>query len=100
MTLPELCQRVVHEDVVLTWQGETLHVSAPKGTLPPILKQALAQGKPVLRTWRQQVTSWDVDTREVWEERSALMQYDGGLLRDDAEWQAYLCIQGEQHVSE
>jgi hypothetical protein len=27
---------------------------------------------------------------EVWEERSALMQYDAGLPRDAAEWHAYL----------
>jgi TubC N-terminal docking domain len=94
MTLPELFQRVAQGDVMLIWQGETLHVSAPAGTLTPALKQALAQDKPVLRTWRQQVASWNVDTRELWEERVAIMEYDGGLPRDDAEWQAYLCVKG------
>jgi hypothetical protein len=46
MTLPDLAQRVVHGDVVLTWQGETLHVNALKGTLTPALKQTLVEYKP------------------------------------------------------
>jgi hypothetical protein len=34
------------------------------------------------------------DFLELWEERSALMQYDSGLPRDEAGWQAYLCVKG------
>jgi hypothetical protein len=92
MTLLGLCQVVVHENVMLTWQGEMLHVSAPKGTLTSALKQALAQHKPTLRTWRQQVVAWDIDTRELWEERAAIMEYDGSLSRERAEWQSFLCV--------
>jgi hypothetical protein len=32
---------------------------------------------------------------ELWEERAAIMEYEGGLSREDAEWQAFLCVQGE-----
>jgi hypothetical protein len=32
---------------------------------------------------------------ESWEERAAIMEYEGGLTREEAEWQAFLCVQGE-----
>ena len=30
---------------------------------------------------------------ELWEERAAIMEYEGGLSRKEAEWQAFLCVQ-------
>ena len=38
------------------------------------------------------LTHLDADQRELWEERAAIMQYDGGLTRDHAECLALLCI--------
>jgi hypothetical protein len=32
---------------------------------------------------------------ELWEERVAIMEYEGGLSREEAEWQAFLCVQAE-----
>ena len=32
---------------------------------------------------------------ELWEERAAIMEYEGGLTREEAEWQAFLGVQGE-----
>ena len=32
---------------------------------------------------------------ELWEERAAIMEYEGGLSRKEAEWEAFLCVQGE-----
>jgi hypothetical protein len=32
---------------------------------------------------------------ELWEERAAIMEYEGGLTREEAEWQAFLCVQEE-----
>ena len=32
---------------------------------------------------------------ELWEERAAIMEYEGGLSREEAEWQAFLGVQGE-----
>ena len=32
------------------------------------------------------------DLTELWEERAAIMEYEGGLSREDAEWQAFLCV--------
>lgn len=39
------------------------------------------------------------DLVELWEERAAIMEYEGGLTREEAEWQAFLCVQGEPHGS-
>jgi hypothetical protein len=35
---------------------------------------------------------------ELWEERAAIMEYEGGLSREEAEWQAFLCVQGEAQL--
>jgi hypothetical protein len=35
------------------------------------------------------VASWPADERERWEERAAIMEFDGGLPRDQAERAAY-----------
>ena len=34
---------------------------------------------------------------ELWEERAAIMEYEGGLSREDTEWQAFLCVQGGEY---
>jgi hypothetical protein len=34
------------------------------------------------------------DLSERWAERAALMEYEGRLSREDAEWQAFLCGKG------
>ena len=35
---------------------------------------------------------------ELWEERAAIMEYEGGLSHEEAEWQAFLCVQGEAQL--
>ena len=35
------------------------------------------------------VHSWPTDVRVEYEERAALKQYDGGMTRENAEWEAY-----------
>jgi hypothetical protein len=35
------------------------------------------------------------DLIELWEERATIMEYEGGLPREEAEWQAFLCVQGD-----
>jgi hypothetical protein len=37
---------------------------------------------------------------ELWEERAAIMEYEGGLSREEAEWQAFLCVQGSPSYDE
>jgi hypothetical protein len=38
--------------------------------------------------WRKELASWPGHWREAWEERAAILQYDGGLTREEAEWSA------------
>jgi len=35
---------------------------------------------------------------ELWEERAAIMEYEGELSKEEAEWQAFLCVQEETQV--
>lgn len=37
---------------------------------------------------------------ERWQERAAIMQYDGGLTREDAEHQAAACLRAEMFIDE
>lgn len=50
----------------------------------------------------QQVPSYQEmlsdDLLDLWEERAAIMEFDGGLSREEAEWQAFLCLQGEAQL--
>ncbi len=37
---------------------------------------------------------WTELLRDEWEERAAIIEYDGGETRDAAEWQAFVQING------
>jgi len=38
------------------------------------------------------------DLIELWEERAAIMEYEGRLSREEAEWQAFLCVQSLDEI--
>jgi DNA primase len=42
--------------------------------------------------WCREVARWPQALRELWEERAAIMEVDGGLSRDEAEQQAYVGV--------
>jgi hypothetical protein len=44
--------------------------------------------------WRVELASWPPDWREAWEERAAIMEYDAGLPRDEAERSAFKDVKG------
>jgi hypothetical protein len=44
---------------------------------------------PAPATWRDDLATWDAAWQELWEERAAIMEHDGGLNRDDAQGEAY-----------
>jgi hypothetical protein len=57
-----------------------------------ILTQPLTQRfrlPPVRPHWQEQLTGWPQEWRELWDERASIMEYDGNLVRDDAERQAF-----------
>ena len=101
--------------------GDNLRLQAPGGTLTPDLLAAVEQHKPALlqllvandsgpgmasapphpqcpaaggpaQHFMATVNAWPPDTRELWSERAAIMQYDGGLSRDAAELAAFNLI--------
>lgn len=37
----------------------------------------------------QEIASWPEDKRDAYEERAAILEYDAGFSRDEAEWLAY-----------
>ncbi len=39
--------------------------------------------------WRHALETWDAEARFVWEERGAIMQFDGGLSLEAAEKAAF-----------
>lgn len=40
-------------------------------------------------SWRVEVEKWPPDMRDTWEERSAIIEFDGGFPRPEAERRAY-----------
>lgn len=50
----------------------------------------LTQG---VELWRYEVAGWSRDRRELFEERAAIMEFDGGLTRAEAERRAFLVLQ-------
>jgi len=62
----------------------TLRYKAPKGTITPALLEMMRAHKEAL-----------VTLVEAFEERAAILEYDAGLARDDAEWLAWQELGGE-----
>jgi DNA primase len=44
--------------------------------------------------WWREVARWPEERREVWAERAAIMEIDGGLPRDEAERDAFTAVKG------
>ena len=68
---------IPYPDGTLRYEGET-------GTLPPALLDQVHMHTAALHA-----------LVEAFEERAAIAEYCGGLAREDAEWQAFLSVQGE-----
>ena len=68
---------IPYPDGTLRYEGHT-------GALPPALLDQVHTHTAALHA-----------LVEVFEERAAMGEYCGGLAREDAEWQAFLSVQGE-----
>jgi hypothetical protein len=44
--------------------------------------------------WWRELARWPNECRELWQERALLMEAEGGLLRAEAEYQAFTCLHG------
>jgi hypothetical protein len=74
--------------VVLTSDGARLIVDSPKGALTATDLDALRRLKPALLAILEvRLTAADLSAEwyEVWDERAAIMEYDGGLPRERAD---------------
>ena len=88
MNALDLLQDLERRGVVLTPHGEKLTVDAPAGALNAVDKEQLARLKPDLlaildtsRTPDDLPPEWHVD----WDERAAILEYDGWHPREHAE---------------
>jgi hypothetical protein len=96
MMAAELFATLTEAGCRLQIAGDTLRLHDPQHMMTDALRQAIKDCKAELVTLLAYRAFRDF--LELWEERSALMEYDGGLHRDQAEWQAYVCVKGENHV--
>jgi len=58
----------------------------------------LERSKTSPLSWREELSTWSEDLRDWWEERAALMEYDGGLPREEAEFQAFESVRNVANV--
>lgn len=109
MTPEALLARLRVVDVEVKLEGEKLKCSVPKGALDNELLATIKQLKPQIvallsgppestsdETFSMKVYTWPEELREQWEERAAIMEYDGGLTRKEAEFLAYERIKSKQ----
>jgi hypothetical protein len=96
MTALELLETLKRRGVDLDPVGESLHYRAPAGALTPDLRQALAAHKAeVLAHLRGEMVGlpthpgdWPEEWLEAFIERAGIMEFDGGLPRQEAERRA------------
>jgi hypothetical protein len=84
MTLSALLSTLHAAGVALTLDAGALRYRAPKGVMTPDLLQQLAEYKAAL-----------LDLLEAFEERAAIMEYEGGLSQEEAERLAWACVLDE-----
>ena len=103
MTPADALLRSIEAGIVLWVEGPRLRYRAPVGTLTPALRDHLTSargaliallragaGLPVARS------SWAEPWRSAFEERAALMEFEGGLPREAAEREAEHLVRLEQ----
>lgn len=95
MTALELLEDLKKRGVDLEPEGDSLRYRGPAGALTPSLRQALATHKAeVLSHLRGEVDlpahvgDWPEEWLEVYIERAAIAEFDGGLSRAEAERRA------------
>src|SRR5438105_3680208 len=95
MSTPELLDNLRRRGVRLEVHGDRLKVDAPTGTLTAEIKAALAEHKPEILAvlsarCGESIPNADVvDSWEWIEERAAILEFDGGLTRDEAGHRAF-----------
>lgn len=84
MTATALLDTLWTKGARLSVDGDRVAVDAPKGVLTDVVRQAIRTHKAVL-----------LDLVEAFEERAAILEYDGRVSRAEAERLAWGCVLGE-----
>jgi site-specific DNA-methyltransferase (adenine-specific) len=98
----DLFQDLTSRGVALTPHGGKLIVDAPAGVLTEADRDALSRLKPdvlAILTTRRTPEELPQDWRVDWEERAAILEYDGGQPRDRAEELALAEIVGQKRLN-
>jgi hypothetical protein len=86
-------------------EGDTLHTTGVTDDLAEEIIKLTTDDLPLQRRLLKLYIGtysgpWWERLRERWEERASIMQYDGGLTKDDAEYQAAVCLRAEMFIDE
>ena len=102
MNAPSVILALVEADVVLWVEGGRLRFRAPEGALTAELRSQAAACRSALvalvdagAVLPADHGAWSAELRELWEERSAVMEFDGGLVRELAEREAERRVRNE-----
>lgn len=92
MTATELLREFRRLGVVLHLEGDDLVFRAAAGLVTPALRDAIAASKPEivarLRGLPAEPAAWPEDWQELYAERAAIREFDGGFDRAEAERRA------------
>lgn len=95
MTPADVLLACVEAEIVLWLDGDRLRFRAPEGALTVQLRSHVAAGRGALVALLRSgavlpvpVAGWPEDRRADFEERAAIMEFDGGLVREVAEREA------------
>ena len=97
MTALELLMDLRRAGVVLSANGDRLAFDAPAGAMTPARREAIRLHKAellALLVLPEELATLmaragdDEDLLYQWHERAGIMEYDGGMDRAEAEWQA------------
>ncbi len=102
MTAVGVLLALVEAGVVLWVEGGRPRFRAPDGALTPELREAASGWRPALVALVEAGAvlpvdrgGWSAGLRERWEERAAVMEFEGGLARELAEREAERCVRVE-----
>ena len=90
-----ILEKLVEAGAVVWTEAERVRFRAPAGAISDELRAAAGSCRSALRALVDagavlpvDRATWPVDTLDDFEERAAIMQFDGGLTRDRAEHEA------------
>jgi hypothetical protein len=84
----KLCQMPHDLSAAAIYRAPLEHRAEKSAILTQPLKQSLGP-LPATLNWQEQLAGWPQEWRDLWDERAAIMEVEGGLSRDEAERHAF-----------